>query len=87
MENNFYEDVRRVVCQNCDDNFCKAAVCSDLLNYVIISKCVGCGICKKKCPVNAITGDKKEVHVIDTELCIKCNACLEACPVSAIIRR
>ncbi len=73
--------------EHINDNFCKAAVCSDLLNYVIISKCVGCGICKKKCPVNAITGDKKEVHVIDTELCIKCNACLEACPVSAIIRR
>lgn len=73
--------------EHINDNYCKASVCKDLLNYVIIEKCVGCGICKKKCPVDAISGDKKEIHVIDTDTCIKCNACLEACPVSAIIRK
>lgn len=73
--------------EHINDNYCKASVCKDLQNYYIVEKCVGCGICKKKCPVDAISGEKKELHHIDTNVCIKCNACLEACPVSAIIRK
>jgi Fe-S-cluster-containing hydrogenase component 2 len=40
----------------------------------------------KNCPVDAISGERKKVHVIDQELCIKCGACLEVCPpkVSAV---
>lgn len=63
---------------------CIASVCRELLNYIITERCVGCGVCMKKCPVEAISGERRKVHNIDVEKCIKCNACLEACPVSAI---
>ena len=43
-------------------------------------KCKACGICLKRCPVEAISGAKKQVHVISQDKCIKCGTCLEACP-------
>jgi NADH-quinone oxidoreductase subunit F/NADP-reducing hydrogenase subunit HndC len=59
---------------------CPAGQCVDLLTYWIDSeKCVGCGSCKKICPVSAIDGEKKEPHVIDINKCIKCGSCIEAC--------
>jgi NADH:ubiquinone oxidoreductase subunit F (NADH-binding)/(2Fe-2S) ferredoxin/Pyruvate/2-oxoacid:ferredoxin oxidoreductase delta subunit len=66
---------------------CPAHVCKDLIVYFIDpKKCVGCLLCKKSCPVEAISGERKQVHVIDQELCIKCGACLDVCPpkVSAV---
>ena len=64
---------------------CPAGVCRNLLNYVIDEeKCKGCGICAKKCPGDAITGEKKKPHVIDAAKCVKCGACIEACPFNAI---
>ncbi len=60
---------------------CPALVCKDLIIYHIEpDKCVGCLLCLKNCPVEAISGERKEVHVIDQELCIKCSACLDICP-------
>jgi ferredoxin len=69
------------------DKSCPALVCKDLIVYDIVpAKCVGCLLCLKNCPVDAISGERKKVHVIDQELCIKCGACLDVCPpkVSAV---
>lgn len=66
---------------------CPALSCKDLICYFIEpDKCVGCLLCKKNCPVNAISGERKEIHVIDQSLCIKCGVCLDVCPpkVSAV---
>jgi coenzyme F420-reducing hydrogenase delta subunit/ferredoxin len=48
--------------------------------YIDPEKCQACGICFKRCPVEAIVGEKKMVHVIDQDKCIKCGTCFEACP-------
>ncbi len=67
------------------DRRCPAKVCSALLTYVILSEpCIGCGACKRKCPVTAISGGKKEAHLIDQERCVKCGQCLEACKFDAV---
>ena len=60
---------------------CPALVCKDLIAYYIEpEKCVGCLLCLKNCPVDAISGERKKVHLIDQELCIKCGACFDICP-------
>jgi len=60
---------------------CPALSCSTLISYYILpDKCQGCGICLRNCPVDAIIGDKRMVHIIDQEKCIKCGTCLDVCP-------
>ena len=70
------------------DKKCPAHVCKDLLTYEIVEDaCKKCGLCAKKCPVNAITGVLgKEPYVIDAEACIKCGACFTACRFNAVDR-
>jgi len=64
---------------------CPAGQCRDLMTYWIDSEnCVGCTACARVCPVSAISGERKEVHIIDPALCIKCGACLEKCKFNAV---
>lgn len=65
---------------------CPANVCTAFIGYKITDKCVGCGLCKTVCPVDAISGEPKGKHTIDPEKCIKCGACMVKCPFKAIIR-
>ena len=67
------------------DKKCPAGVCKNLLTFEITDACIGCTKCKRNCPVDAISGNLKEKHVIDTNKCIKCGSCVKGCPKNAII--
>ena len=66
---------------------CRAGICSALVTYSIDAEaCTGCGACVRVCPTDAITGEKKQPHVLDPEICIKCGACYEKCRFDAVRR-
>lgn len=80
MDNFWDEYLAHVV-----DHKCPAGQCKALMRYVIIPEnCVGCTACARNCPVNCITGERKQVHFINQELCIKCGTCYEKCKFDAI---
>jgi NAD-dependent dihydropyrimidine dehydrogenase PreA subunit len=65
---------------------CPAGVCKSLITYSIDpERCTGCGVCLRGCSQGAITGGKKEPHVIDTHLCMKCGICRSECKFDAIL--
>ena len=67
---------------------CPAHVCQKLLSYEIDpDKCVGCTMCARVCPANAISGKVKEKHTIAQNTCIKCGACMEKCKFGAISKK
>jgi NADH-quinone oxidoreductase subunit F len=67
------------------DKRCPAGVCPELITYTIDPEaCIACGKCRKECPTEAISGEKKVPHEIDQSKCIKCGTCREVCPVDAV---
>jgi NADH:ubiquinone oxidoreductase subunit F (NADH-binding)/NAD-dependent dihydropyrimidine dehydrogenase PreA subunit len=67
---------------------CPSKVCRPLLIFSIIEDvCTGCGACKRACPSDAITGEKKKPHVIDQALCIKCGSCFDVCKFDSVNRQ
>lgn len=65
---------------------CPAGVCKKLLTYIVDEqKCTGCTVCAKNCPVDAITGERKELHFIRQELCTRCGVCYSKCKFDAIL--
>jgi TPP-dependent indolepyruvate ferredoxin oxidoreductase alpha subunit len=69
------------------DKHCPAGSCNALVEFHIDpDKCTGCTLCAKKCPVEAISGEPKKLHVIDNEVCVKCGQCITSCRFDAVYK-
>ncbi len=67
---------------------CPAGVCRDLITYYIVPElCTGCLVCKRACPAGAISGEKKQPHVLDESKCDRCGICAASCKFDAILTR
>jgi len=68
------------------DKRCPAGVCKELVSHAIDENCIGCHVCFKVCPSDAIVGKPKELYTIVQEKCIQCGACYQICNYNAIRR-
>ena len=69
------------------DKKCHAGVCKSMLKFKIdTDACKRCGICKKNCPTDAISGDRETPFAIDQVKCVKCGVCIEKCPFKSILK-
>ena len=64
---------------------CTAKACKALISFSITDACIGCTLCVKKCPVDAISGKVKEKHIIANDACTKCGECVSACKFNAVL--
>ena len=68
-----------------EQKMCPAGVCKALITFTILAdKCTGCSVCLRKCPSQAITGEKQQPHTINQSLCIQCGVCRDVCKFDAI---
>jgi NADH:ubiquinone oxidoreductase subunit F (NADH-binding)/Pyruvate/2-oxoacid:ferredoxin oxidoreductase delta subunit len=68
------------------ERHCPAGVCTELLGYRIDPEtCVGCGLCRKACPAEAIMGAPNSPHYVIPDKCIRCGTCVTVCRRAAVI--
>ncbi len=75
---------RREYEEHINDKKCRAGKCVKLCSFEITDACVGCTACARQCPVNAITGEPKGLHVIDQDACVRCGVCRDVCKFDAV---